>query len=359
MMALEQQGEGSIDEAAFSSAKTVGDLTALARQPRAPIAEPFQFPKWNRSWWAGALRRINLPLWILPLARIFARVRGEGLDNLRDLEGPVLFASNHQSYFDAPSILIAMPAKWRYCVGIATRKEFFDAHFHPDKHGISAWFTKHFELHVLASLFFNIFPLPQREAGAKQALEYIGDLASNGWSTLIFPEGRMTDAGEIRAFQPGVGMMAARLHMKVVPVRITGLEQGAEPDRPLPYPRPCHRPLWACAYLRRRRLCGHRETGGRSGPGSVEATLQREPKQALPWPLHSTDLARAEFRIFGSATPLSGKSSPKRSRKPAGIALPPLTTTGTFGRVQARHVLRLREKLFESSRHGVDNHSSS
>jgi long-chain acyl-CoA synthetase len=224
MMALEQQGEGSIDEAAFSSAKTVGDLTALARQPRAPIAEPFQFPKWNRSWWAGALRRINLPLWILPLARIFAWVKVEGLDNLRDLEGPVLFASNHQSYFDGPSILMAMPAKWRYRLAIATRKEFFDAHFHPGQLGIGAWFTNTLN-YLLSSLFFNIFPLPQREAGAKQALEYIGDLASNGWSILIFPEGRMTDAGEIRAFQPGVGMMASRLRMKVVPMRITGLDK--------------------------------------------------------------------------------------------------------------------------------------
>lgn len=224
MMALEQQGEGSIDEAAFTSAKTVGDLTALARQPRAPAAEPFEFPKWNRSWWADALRRINLPLWILPLARIFARVRAEGLENLRDLEGPVLFASNHQSYFDGPSILMAMPSKWRYRVGIATRKEFFNAHFHPRQQGFGAWFTNTLN-YVLASLFFNIFPLPQREAGAKQALEYIGDLATDGWSTLIFPEGRMTDAGEIRNFQPGVGMMAARLGIKVVPVRITGLDK--------------------------------------------------------------------------------------------------------------------------------------
>jgi long-chain acyl-CoA synthetase len=224
MMALEQQGEGSIDEAAFTAAKTVGDLTTLARQPRAPAAEPFKFPKWNRSWWAGALRRVNLPLWILPLARIFAWVRAEGLENLKGLDDPVLFASNHQSYFDGPSILMAMPAKWRYRVGIATRKEFFDAHFHPRQHGVGKWFTNTLN-YVLASLFFNVFPLPQREAGARNALEYIGDLASNGWSTLIFPEGKMTDAGEIHAFQPGIGMMASRLRMKVVPIRITGLDQ--------------------------------------------------------------------------------------------------------------------------------------
>jgi long-chain acyl-CoA synthetase len=224
MMALEQQGEGSIDEVAFSTAKTVGDLTALARQPRAPAPEPFKFPRWHRSRWARALRRLSLPSWILPLARIFAWVRAEGLENLEGLDGPVIFASNHQSYFDGPVILMAMPSRWRYRVCVAVRKEFFDAHFHPKQHTAGKWFTNTLN-YVLASLFFNIFLLPQREAGTKQALEYAGKLASDGWSILIFPEGRMTDTGEIRVFQPGIGMMASRLAMKVVPVRITGLDR--------------------------------------------------------------------------------------------------------------------------------------
>jgi long-chain acyl-CoA synthetase len=238
MMELEQQGEGSIDETAFTAAKTVGDLAALARQPRAPAPEPFQFPVWNRSWWADALRRINLPLWILPLARIFAWVRAEDLENLKDLDGPVIFASNHQSYFDAPSILMAMPSRWRYRVGIATRKEFFDAHFHPRQHSAGAWFTNTLN-YVLASLFFNIFPLPQREAGAKQTLEYIGEMAGGGWSILIFPEGAMTDTGELRTFQPGVGMMASRLGLKVVPIRVTGLDRVLHRTARFPTPGRC------------------------------------------------------------------------------------------------------------------------
>ncbi len=237
MMALEQQGEGSIDEAAFTSAKTVGDLALLARQPRAAAAEPFAFPTWNRSWWARGLRRINLPLWILPMARVFARVRVVGLENLRDLDGPVLFASNHQSYFDGPAILMAMPNKWRYRVAFATRKEFFEAHFYPKKYPVGQWFTNTLN-YVLASLFFNIFPLPQREAGAKQALEYIGELANGGWSTVIFPEGRMTDTGEIRAFQPGIGMMTSRLGMRVVPVRITGVDKVLNRTAHFPTPGP-------------------------------------------------------------------------------------------------------------------------
>jgi long-chain acyl-CoA synthetase len=237
MMTLEQQGKGSLDESAFTAAKTVGDLATLTRHPRAPAPDPFEFPSWNRSWWARLLRRINLPLWILPLARVFAWVRVEGVENLVNLEGPVLFASNHQSYFDGPAILIAMPARWRYRVGIATRKEFFDAHFNRLKFGWGKWFSNTLN-YLLASLFFNIFPLPQREAGARQTLGYIGDLASDGWSTLIFPEGQMTEGGEIRTFQPGVGMMAARLSLKIVPIRIAGLDRVL--NRKAHFPTPGH-----------------------------------------------------------------------------------------------------------------------
>ncbi|HTC35951.1 MAG TPA: AMP-binding protein, partial [Bryobacteraceae bacterium] len=81
------------------------------------------FPRWNRGALARAARRIFLPGFLLPLNRIFAHVRTTGLDNLKNLEPPVIFASNHQSYMDATSIMSALPARWRYRVAPAMRKE--------------------------------------------------------------------------------------------------------------------------------------------------------------------------------------------------------------------------------------------
>jgi long-chain acyl-CoA synthetase len=46
----------------------------------------------------------------------------------------------------------------------------------------------------------------------------------------------MTDAGEIRGFQPGIGMLAARLRMKVVPLRITGLDRVLNRNSSFPTP---------------------------------------------------------------------------------------------------------------------------
>ena len=190
-----------------------------AAEPDTTIGD---FPAWNRRRFARITRRLLLPGFVLPLTRIFAHVRAEGLANLEGLEPPVIFASNHQSYMDAPAILCALPARWRYRVAPAMRKEFFEEHFH----GRS--FTNSLN-YYLSSWLFNAFPIPQREPGALTTLRYMGELANEKWCILIFPEGRMTDAGEISPFQPGVGMIASKLAIPVIPVRIDGLNRVLHP----------------------------------------------------------------------------------------------------------------------------------
>jgi long-chain acyl-CoA synthetase len=226
MVALEEKFGRPIDEAAFSRAGTVAALEQLvsSEQEAAPPAEPVDFPSWNRSWWARAVRRVSQPTWLLPLARLFAWVRTSGLEHLEKLEGPVIFAANHQSHMDTPAILWALPARWRYRVAVAMAKEFFKAHFFPAEHTAGERFTNGLN-YYLSSLFFNAFPLPQREAGARQTLRYIGELITDGWSVLIFPEGKRTLEGEINPFRPGIGMIGARLGVPVVPVRIEGLDK--------------------------------------------------------------------------------------------------------------------------------------
>ena len=233
MMDLEQRTGTALSENRSSPVRgTIGDLTRV--QP-AVAEESLEFPEWNRFHAARWLRHIALPGLILPLARIFAWIAVDGLENLLAVEPPVIFASNHQSHFDEPAILSALPPKWRYRVAPAMAKEFFDAHFHPAGYPWRKRFTSGLN-YFLAALVFNAFPLPQRETGAREALRYAGDLASDGNCILIFPEGKRTDAGEILAFQPGVGMLAARLHVPVVPVRIEGLHRILHKSARFPTP---------------------------------------------------------------------------------------------------------------------------
>jgi long-chain acyl-CoA synthetase len=234
MMALEEAFQVTVDEGRFSAAKTIADLEALTRPldaagpaaavQRSATIEPIDFPAWNQWLPARALRRASLPTWILPLGRIFARVEARGLNHLEGLQGPVIFAANHQSHFDTPVILDALPPQWRYRVAPAMAKEFFTAHFYPDEFSRSAY-VKNSANYYLASLFFNAFPLPQRETGTRQTLRYIGELVSRGTSILIYPEGRRTESGDIGRFQPGVAMIAARLGVPVVPVRLRGVDR--------------------------------------------------------------------------------------------------------------------------------------
>ena len=225
MVALEEHGQGAVDEARFARARTLRDLEALAGAAGATEATAdWKMPTWNRSAVARGFRRLNLAAWVLPLVRLLARAEVRGLDHVSALTEPVVFAANHQSHLDTPVILAALPGRLRRRVAVAMAKEYFAAHFHPA--GVS-WPRRAANgvLYGLAALFFNAFPIPQREAGARRTLRYVGDLAGDGYSLLVFPEGQRTDAGEIRPFRPGAGMIASRLRLPVVPIRLEGVER--------------------------------------------------------------------------------------------------------------------------------------
>jgi long-chain acyl-CoA synthetase len=231
MVALEDAFQTRIDERAFAEVRDLGQLRTLVEHTSTETApaEPVTFPSWNRAVISRAIRRISLPTWLLPLARVFAWIHVDGRERLRDLDGPVVFAANHQSHLDTPVILAALPPKFRYRVAPAMAKEFFKAHFFPDQYGRAAWITNSLN-YYLAALFFNAFPLPQREAGARQTLRYIGEVLGDGFSVLIFPEGERSETGHIKRFRPGVGMIASRLEVPIVPVRIDGVDRVLHPD---------------------------------------------------------------------------------------------------------------------------------
>ena len=200
-----------------------------------PAAQPFHYPQWNRHWLASAFRVVNLNLWVLNLARIFAWVHVEGREHLRGLRGPVLFASNHQSYFDTPVIFIALGWSWRQRLAPAMRLEFFDAHFHPREHSLVHWFTNSLN-YWLSLLMFNALPIPQSGAGTRDALRALGHVVEQGSCPLIFPEGRHSRDETILPFQPGVAMIASRLRIPVVPIRVRGVNRVLHPESAMARP---------------------------------------------------------------------------------------------------------------------------
>jgi long-chain acyl-CoA synthetase len=225
MVALEDRFQTRIDESRFSEAASIADLKQLVETPTTTevIDEPVDFPTWNRSRPVRLIRRLSHATWIVPLTRLFAHARVEGQSHLSGLEGPVIFASNHQSHMDVPVILSALPGRWRSRVAPAMLKEFFTAHFHPAQHTWKEVFTNSLN-YYLACFFFNTFPIPQREAGARHTLQYIGEVTGGGASILLFPEGMRSPTGQMKEFRGGIGMIASRLDLPVVPVKLQDVD---------------------------------------------------------------------------------------------------------------------------------------
>lgn len=219
MLDLEEHFDISVDESLLTGTHTVSALARISAPPSAP-----EFPTWNRLWFARIIRRAALSALFMPLVRMIAHARISGREHLTSLQGPVIFAPNHQSHLDTPLILSALPSPYRYRVAPAMWKEYFDGHFSPSRHTRYEWFLDSL-LYWLAALFFNAFPIPQTETGARQSLRYLGELVGDNWSILFFPEGERTEAGEIKPFQPGIGLIAGRLGVPVVPIRLRGLEK--------------------------------------------------------------------------------------------------------------------------------------
>lgn len=219
MLDLEEKLNVTIDDGAFSSVSKVSDLT----QPLTS-AEPIPEPTYNRTWIAKLARRVLLPSIFLPLTRLIARPTISGREHLRGIEGPVLFAANHQSYIDPSVILASLPSNWRYRIAPAMWMEYFDPHFHPERFPFFKRLGNTI-LYRLLTFLFNAFPLSQAETGTRQTLRYIGKLTEEKWSVLIFPEGERTMTGDIGHFYPGVAMIASRMHVPIIPIRLIGLDK--------------------------------------------------------------------------------------------------------------------------------------
>lgn len=232
MMDLEEKLETTIDETAFATVTKVGDLA----RPMA-ASEPMRFPAYNRWRIAKLIRRVSLATILLPLTRMVARTKVSGLENLERIRGPVIFAANHQSYLDTPVILASLPARIRHRLAPVMWKEYFDPHFHPDRYSLWArW--QNSVIYRLVTLLFNAFPVPQTETGGRQSIRYMGELVEQGWSILIFPEGERTLTGEIGRFYPGVGMIASRLRLPVIPIRLAGVDRVLHRTATWPHPGP-------------------------------------------------------------------------------------------------------------------------
>ena len=175
-----------------------------------------KFPDWGMDWWCRMTRGAIQRLLMFPLLRLPYGLTVTGRERLRGIEGPVLFASNHNLGLDNPLILKAVPAVWRRQLAIAG--------------AASLW--KNPVFWIINPLLGNAFPIAQ-EGPVRPSLENMGKILDDGWSVLIYPEGKLTVGGPLKPFMNGTGMVAVEGRLPVVPVRLHINRLGAPVRFPL------------------------------------------------------------------------------------------------------------------------------
>ncbi|WP_298439144.1 AMP-binding protein [Geobacter sp.] len=216
--ALELEFRLDLEDSAIGPATRVGELREIIRR-RERIEVREHFRPWAAGRGARGVRRFLDAVLHFPLVRRFVSLEVDGLRNLEGIEGPVMFISNHQSYLDHPTIMLALPPPLRYNTATAAWEEFFFRNYR--NFAQKLWKRLTYEY---ASVAFTVFPLPQSR-GFRGALRHMGELTDWGMNTLVFPEGERSFDGTLLPFQQGLGIMVRELGVPVVPVRIQGLER--------------------------------------------------------------------------------------------------------------------------------------
>jgi 1-acyl-sn-glycerol-3-phosphate acyltransferase len=128
----------------------------------------------------------------------------EGLEHIHP-HGSYVFASNHLSYMDIPSILPTIPVDFLF-----TAK------------------SSLFKVPLMGTHLKTAGHIPVELNEPRAALKIMAraaDLIRNGRSTLIFPEGGRSETGKLREFKDGAAFIAIRAQIPIVPIALIGIRE--------------------------------------------------------------------------------------------------------------------------------------
>ena len=168
-------------------------------KPQKNFYEPYDTPMW---FWRG-LRAFARFIFALMLD-----VHVTGRENV-PAKGPCIVASNHLSWFDVPLV----PAYMKRKVVYMAKEELF--------YGRLGWLVR----------FLGAFPVKRGEAD-RQSLRAADTQLKAGKVFIIFPEGTRSKTHRMAKGHVGLGMIALRSGVPVIPVAIWGSEKALKAFRP-------------------------------------------------------------------------------------------------------------------------------
>ena len=136
-----------------------------------------------------------------PLLSLVAHIRLKGRYNIPK-HGPFLIAANHLAWTDIPLVPLLLPGKVVYMA----KEEYFNSRI--------AWLVR----------FMGSFPVKRGE-GDRQALRTAEEQLKKGNVVVLFPEGTRSKTKTMAKGHAGLGMIALRSGVPVIPVAIWGSEK--------------------------------------------------------------------------------------------------------------------------------------
>ena len=135
------------------------------------------------------------------LFKVLFRIKVYGKENIPK-KGGFILASNHVSYLDPVALGVACPRKLSFMAKA-------DLFAHP-------LVTKYF-------LAIEVFPV-KKDSADKSALKEAIKRLSHGKGVAIFPEGARIFEGKSSHALPGVGFLATKVNVPVIPAFIKGTD---------------------------------------------------------------------------------------------------------------------------------------
>ena len=198
-----------------------------------------QYAKMDVSWarmpHARMAREFLLSGVLGPMTDFYLRRRAVGREVFDDLKHPVVFVANHSSHLDTPTILRAIPRRWRNRTAVAAAADYF--------------YKKRWKANGVA-LLFNTVPLGRDGGGlGNGATDHVDRLIDERWNLLMFPEGTRSRDGSIGKVRSGAAVIAAQHGIDIVPIYVSRHarrdaarpELAQAPARPAPLAPPPHR----------------------------------------------------------------------------------------------------------------------
>ena len=162
--------------------------------------------EWSRRYPARLARAMVMDNIARPAARLLAPATVRGLEHLRHVEGPLIFAANHSSHVDTPLLLTNLPLEFRHHTVVAAASDyFFDR----------TWKS------LMWSFTLAAIPFERRKVNRK-SVDTLAELIEDGWSLVIFPEGGRSPDGWTQPFGGVAAYLARRTGRPVVPVYLHG-----------------------------------------------------------------------------------------------------------------------------------------